>query len=67
MCSSLFYCGKQIYLCNNCSCLNTHLFRNHVRGKPLFDLCGVIEDATHYFFHCINYFDERQGFNDTVQ
>ena len=26
----------------------------------------MIEDATHYFFHCIKYFDGRQVFNDTV-
>ena len=31
------------------------------------DLCGVIKDATHYLFHCIKYFDERQVFNDTVR
>ena len=52
---------------NNCSNLNDDLFRNHIRDNPLCDLCGVIEDATHYFFHCIKYFDERQVFNDNVR
>ena len=52
---------------NNCSSLNSDLFGNHVRDNPLCDLLGVIEDATHYFFHCIKYFDERQVFNDTVR
>ena len=50
---------------NNCSSLINDLFRNHVCDSPLCDLCGVIEDATHYFFHCINYFDEIQVYNDT--
>ena len=27
---------------------------------------GVMEDATHYFFHCIKHIDEKQVFNDTV-
>ena len=43
------------------SSLNNDLFRNHVRDNPLCDLCGVIVDATHYFFHCIKYFDESKG------
>ena len=50
---------------NNCSSLNNNLFRNHVCDNPLCDLCGVIEDATHYFFHCIKYFYEIQVFDDT--
>ena len=29
------------------------LFRNHVRDNPLCECCGVMEDATHFFFHCI--------------
>ena len=29
------------------------------------DWCGVIEDATHYFFHCKIF--ERHVFNDTVR
>ena len=52
---------------NNCSSLNNDLFRNHVCDNPLCDLCGVIEDAIHYFFHGIKYFDEKQVFNDTVR
>ena len=52
---------------NNCSSLNNDIFRNHVCDNPLCDLCGVIEDAIHYFFHGIKYFDERQVFNDTVR
>ena len=42
------------------------LFRNHGCNNPLCDVCGVIEDVTHYFFHSIKYIDERQVFNDTV-
>ena len=26
-----------------------------------------MEDATHFFFHCIEYIDERQVLNDTVR
>ena len=51
---------------NNCSNLNNDLFKKHVYDNPLCDLCDVIEDAVHYFFHFIKYFDERQVFNDTV-
>ena len=29
--------------------------------------CGVMEDATHFFFHCVKYIGERQVFNDTVR
>ena len=52
---------------NNCRSHNNDLFRNHIRDNPLCDLCGMIEGAAHYFFHCIKYFDERQVFNDTVR
>ena len=52
---------------NNCSSLNNGLFKNHIHDNLLYDLCGVIEDVTHYFFHCIAYFDERQVFNDTFR
>ena len=52
---------------NNCSSLNSDLFRNHIHNNPLFDLCDVIEDAYHYFFQCRKYSVERQGFNDTVR
>ena len=41
---------------NYCSSLNNDLFRNYIRDNALCELCGVIEDATHYFFHCIKYF-----------
>ena len=52
---------------NNCSSLNNDLFRNHVRDNPLCEWCGVMEDATYFFFHCIKYIGERQVFNDTVR
>ena len=52
---------------NNCSNLNNDLFRNHLRDNPLCDLCGMIEDAIHYFFHCRKFTLERQVFNDTVR
>ena len=34
---------------NNCSNLNNDLLRNHIRDNPLCDLCGMVEDASHYF------------------
>ena len=52
---------------NNCSNLNNDLFRNHLRDNPLCDLCGMIEDAIHYFFHCRKFTMEQQVFNDTVR
>ena len=33
--------------------------------NPLCDLCGVVEDAIHYFFHCRKHLEEREAFNDT--
>ena len=51
---------------NNCSGLNSDLFRNHIRNNPLCDLCDVAEDAYHYFFQCRIFSFERQAFNDTV-
>ena len=29
--------------------------------------CGVMEEAMHFFFHCIKYIGKRQVFNDTVR
>ena len=52
---------------NNCSSLNNDVFRNHVGDKPLCEWCGVMEDATQFFFHCIKYIGERQVFNDSVR
>ena len=52
---------------NNCSSLNNDLFRNHAHDNSLCEWCGVVEDATHFFFHCIKYIDERQILNDTVR
>ena len=46
---------------------NNDLFRNHVRDNPLCEWCGVMEDATRLFFHCIKYIGERRVFNDTVR
>ena len=51
---------------NNCSALNSDLFRNRIRNNPLYDLCDVAEDAYHYFFRCRKYSVERKVFNDTV-
>ena len=51
---------------NNCSGLNSDLFRNHIRNNPLCDLYDVAEDAYHYFFQCRKYYVERQVFNDSV-
>ena len=74
MCISLLYYGKYIYssviharLRKNCNSLNNDLFTNHVRDNPLCEWCGVMEDATHVFFHCIKYNNERQVFNDTIR
>ena len=55
------------WLRNNCGSINNDLFRNHVRDNPLCEWCGVMEDATHFCFHCIKYIDERQVFNGTVR
>ena len=52
---------------NNCSNLNNDLFRNHLRDNPSCDLCGMIEDAIHFFLHCRKFTMERQGLNDTVR
>ena len=40
---------------------------SHVRQNPSCEWYGVMEDATHFFFHCIKYIGERQVFNDTVR
>ena len=45
---------------------NNDCYRNHVRDNPLCEWRGVMEDATHFFFHCIKYINEWQVFNDTV-
>ena len=50
---------------NRCSKLNNDLYIYHIRDNPLCHLCGVEEDAIHYFFHCRRYTTERQVFNDT--
>ena len=55
------------WLRNMCSNLNNDLDINHMRDNPLCDLCGVVEDAIHYFFHCRRYTTERQICNDTVR
>ena len=55
------------WLRNDCISLNNDLFRNYVRDNPLCEWCGVMEDATHFFFHCIKYIDERQVSNDTAR
>ena len=52
---------------NNCNSPNNDLFRNHFSDNPLCDLCGVIEDATHFFLSLYKIFDEIQVFNDTVR
>ena len=52
---------------NNCSSLNNGLFRSHVRDNPLCDWCGVMEDVTFFFFHCIKYIGERQVWFSMIQ
>ena len=42
-------------------------FSDIIHDNPLCDLCGMIEDAIHYFFHCRKFTLERQVFNDTVR
>ena len=56
-----------VRLRNKYSGLNGDLFRNHIRNNPFCDLCGVVEDAYHYFFQCRKYTVERQVFNDKVR
>ena len=41
--------------------------RDHLRDNPLCDLCGMVEDANRYFFHCRKFTIERQVFNDTIK
>ena len=56
-----------VRLRNRCRNLNNDLYINLIRDNPLCDLCGVVKDAIHYFFHCRRYTTERQVFNDTVK
>ena len=51
---------------NNCSGINSDLFRNHISNNSVCDLCNVSEDAYHFFFQCRKYSVERHFFNDTV-
>ena len=41
--------------------------KNHLHDNPLCDLCGMVEHAIHYFFHCRKFTIERQVFIDTVR
>ena len=50
---------------NNCSGLNSDLFRNHIRNNPLCDLSDAIENAFHNFFQCRKCSVEIQVFHDT--
>ena len=54
---------------NNCSSLNNYsdLFRNNLRDNPICDLCGMVEDLIHYFFHCRKFTIERRVFNGAVR
>ena len=72
MCSSLFYYGKYIYIPVPLFYMQyieiiVTILTLILLDSPLCDLCGVIEDAIHYFYHNIKYFYERQVFNDTVR
>ena len=42
----------------NCSSLNLDLFVKNFSVSPVCT-CGSIEDAQHYFFHCVNYRRQR--------
>ena len=55
------------WLRNNCSSLNNDFVRKNVRDNALCKWCGVMEDATLFFFYCIKYIDERHVLNDTIR
>ena len=52
---------------NKCSNLNNDLCINHICDNPLGELCGMVEDAIHYFFLCRRYTTQRQVIDDTVR
>ena len=42
----------------NCSSLNLDLFIKNISDSPMCT-CGSVEDTQHYFFHCINFRQQR--------
>ena len=42
----------------NCSSLNLDLFIKNVSDSPMCS-CGSVEDTQHYFFHCVNFRQQR--------
>ena len=59
-----FYTGKRkvqiLHTClrTNCSSLNLDLFIKNVSDSHMCT-CGSVEDTQHYFFHCINFRQQR--------
>ena len=59
-----YYTGKRkvqilhTRLRTNCSSLNLDLFVKNISDSHMCT-CGSIEDAQHYFFHCVNYRRQR--------
>ncbi len=44
---------------NNCSNLNSDLCNNYLREYPYCDCSETVEDAEHFFFHCLKYQQQR--------
>ena len=45
----------------------TMIFLETMFVITLCEWCGVMEDTTHFFFHCIKNIGKKQVFNDTVR
>ncbi len=53
---------EQIYharIRNGCSNLNSDLHHNHISDSPECDCGNIIENATHYFFQCPRFSNQR--------
>ena len=49
----------QARLRNNCSDLKSDLHKNHISESNLCHCGYYVEDAEHYFFHCLSYTNQR--------
>ena len=68
-----FYTGKRkvqilhTRLRTNCSSLNLDIFIKNISDSPMCT-CGSVEDTQHYFFHSINFRQQRtELFNEISQ
>ena len=53
-----YYTGQRKVQGTNCSSLNLDLFVKNISDSPMCT-CDSIEDAQHYFFHCVDYRQQR--------